>query len=96
MVYGAREPDPSQQEAELVPKLVKPCKHMDEPCLRLERCVLELLQREGFHGPPGQGVMTTNTLQGANSIRLFETEPPRHQRAAQLSRCLCPTTISSA
>ena len=44
---------------------------------------------------PVQGVMTTSTLQGATSIRLFDTEP-RHQRSAQLSRCLWPTTMRSA
>jgi len=38
-------------------------------------------------GNSAYGVMTTSTLQGACSIRLLEIEP-RHQRAAQLSRCL--------
>jgi hypothetical protein len=39
--------------------------------------------------------MTTSTLQGACSISAPEIEP-RHQRPAQLSRCLWPTMIRSA
>ncbi len=79
-----------------VPKCVKPYKLLDEPCLRSDAAPLSVFSARAFTAPQGQGVMTTSTLQGANSIRLFETEPPRHQRAVQLSRCLCPTTISSA
>ncbi len=40
-------------------------------------------------------VITTSTLQGECSIRAPEIEP-RHQRAAQLSRCLWPTTTRLA
>ncbi len=42
-----------------------------------------------------QWVMTTSTLQCARSISAGDCEP-RHQRAAQPSRCLWPTTIRSA
>ena len=41
-----------------------------------------------------QCVMTTSTLQGACSMSAPEMEP-RHQRAAQLSRCLWPTNIKA-
>ena len=52
--------------------------------------------------PAAQGlaqarVMTMSTLHGLwYSIRLTDTEVPRHQRSAQLSRCLWPSTIRSA